>query len=139
MVMASHDICGAFGLGGTMPVLRVTLAVTVVVAIAVAACRDGSNSSRGAGVTYGLVPEPQDCAGDSLRPATAAPAEGLWIGIQPGPGGGRVAALIGPASVKSGELKLVRRVETIEVDRSATRLTVQRSADQLRDTPPADA
>jgi hypothetical protein len=115
MVMASHYVCGAFGLRGTMPVVRVTRAVTVVVAIAVAACRDGSNSSSGATATHRLVPEPQDCAADSLRPATAAPAEGLWIGIQPGPGGGRVAALIGPASVKSGELKLVRRVETIEV------------------------
>jgi hypothetical protein len=50
--------------------------------------------------------------GDSLRPATAAPAEGLWVFEQETTG--RVAAMIGPPRVEPGEARVTRRVETIE-------------------------
>jgi hypothetical protein len=50
--------------------------------------------------------------GDSLRPATAAPAEGLWVFEQPSTG--KIAAMIGPPRVEPGEARVTRRVETIE-------------------------
>ena len=42
----------------------------------------------------------------------AAPAQGLWVFESTSTG--RVAAMIGPSQVRSGETRLIRRVETIE-------------------------
>jgi len=53
------------------------------------------------------------CAGDSLRPATAAPAAGLWLYERAS--GERVAAMIGPPLPSDHALVVTRPVETMEV------------------------
>jgi hypothetical protein len=50
--------------------------------------------------------------GDSLRPATAAPAEGFWVFEDAAVG--RITAMVGPSRVTAGETRVMRRVETIE-------------------------
>jgi hypothetical protein len=81
---------------------------------AAAGCRETRAPIDGGAVAgFVALPEPPvTCTGDSLRPATAAPAEGLWV--YEGPAGGRVAAMIGPPGSKSGEPRLTRPVATIE-------------------------
>lgn len=64
-----------------------------------------------ASVAVARVREAPSC-GDSLRPATAAPAEGLWVYEKAS--SGRIAAMIGPSRSKPGEARVTRRVETIE-------------------------
>jgi hypothetical protein len=60
--------------------------------------------------------EPGDaCAGDSLRPSAAAPAEGLWLFERPS-SVERVAARIGPARADDRTLVVTRPVETVEVN-----------------------
>jgi len=54
------------------------------------------------------------CAGDSLRPAAAAPAEGLWLFERPS-SVERVAARIGPPRADDKTLVVTRPVETMEV------------------------
>lgn len=54
-----------------------------------------------------------DCDSDSIRPATAAPAEGLWV-YEDRSALHRVAVLVGPAQVTTGHTQLTRRVETLE-------------------------
>ena len=52
------------------------------------------------------------CENDSVRPATGAPAEGLW-GYEDPATLHRVAAMIGPARSSAGA-RVIRRVETLE-------------------------
>ena len=54
-----------------------------------------------------------ECDSDSIHPATAAPAEGLWV-HEDRSTLHRVAALVGPAQVAAGHTQLRRRVETLE-------------------------
>lgn len=54
------------------------------------------------------------CAGDSLRPAAAAPAEGLWLFERPS-SRERVAARVGPPRPADGSLVVARPIETVEV------------------------
>ena len=54
------------------------------------------------------------CAGDSLRPAAAAPAEGLWVYERPS-SRERIAARIGPPRPDDRTLVVTRPVETMEV------------------------
>lgn len=56
------------------------------------------------------------CAGDSLRPATAAPAPGLWAHERPT--GERVAVMIGPVRPDDRALAVTRPVESMEVSPS---------------------
>lgn len=56
------------------------------------------------------------CPGDSLRPATAAPAPGLWLFERPS--GERVAAMIGPPRPDDRSLVVTRPVESVEVSAS---------------------
>ncbi len=53
------------------------------------------------------------CTDDSLRPAVAAPAQGLWLNERPF--AGRVAAMIGPATPDDRALVVTRPVESVEV------------------------
>ena len=53
------------------------------------------------------------CEHDSVRPATGAPAEGLWAYRDPATSH-RVAAIVGPARTSDGAAQVVRRVETLE-------------------------
>jgi hypothetical protein len=66
------------------------------------------------------------CAGDSLRPATAAPAQGLWL-YERGSSGERVAAMIGPPRPDDRALVVTRPVESVEV--SATGDTLRHRVD----------
>ena len=53
------------------------------------------------------------CEHDSVRPATGAPAEGLWAYQDPSTSH-HVAAIVGPARASIGAEQVVRRVETLE-------------------------
>ena len=53
------------------------------------------------------------CRPDSVRPATGAPAEGLWV-YEDGATLHRVAAMVGPPHSPPGSVHLIRRVETLE-------------------------
>jgi len=75
-------------------------------------CRDRTPAAANAAPAAAIAPVAPDCGDDSLRPATAAPAQGLWVFESASTG--RVAAMIGPSQVRSGETRLIRRVETIE-------------------------
>jgi hypothetical protein len=52
------------------------------------------------------------CGETDVRPATAAPAEGVWL--YDGEGQHRVAAIVGPAQAVAGHAQVTRRVETLE-------------------------
>ncbi|HEU4762202.1 MAG TPA: hypothetical protein VFS74_07765 [Gemmatimonadales bacterium] len=53
------------------------------------------------------------CARDSVKPATGAPAEGLW-GYEDPATSHRVAARIGPVESAAGAARVTRAVETLE-------------------------
>ncbi len=53
------------------------------------------------------------CGSESARPATIAPAEGLWAYQDPATSH-RVAAMIGPAASAEGSTRVTRAVETLE-------------------------
>ena len=60
------------------------------------------------------------CAGDSLRPAAAAPAQGLWLSERvPGE---QVAAMVGPPRPDNRTLVITRSIESIEVSASGDTL-----------------
>jgi hypothetical protein len=77
------------------------------------------------------------CAADSLYPATAPPAAGLWIGIGKTPPT-RVAAMIGPASADGDRARITRRVETLELlgGRDSLRLESDTASARLELLPP---
>ena len=85
----------------------------LTVFITLGGCRE-RETSRGSLPAVAFAGEPSSaCAGDSLRPATAAPARGLWL--YEGPSGVRVAAMVGPQRTDDKSLVVTRRVETMEV------------------------
>jgi hypothetical protein len=86
------------------PVMRVLAGV-----LGSAGCRERAIAS--ANVVLATTVEPPTC-GDSLRPATAAPAEGFWVFEDSAVG--RITAMVGPSRVNAGETRVMRRVETIE-------------------------
>ena len=93
-------------------------AITVVAGLLASACQERTPTPLPA-----LVQSAGDarevCSGDSLRPAAAAPAEGLWL--YEGPGSGtRVAARIGPARPDDRQLVVMRPVEILEVTAADT-------------------
>ena len=65
-------------------------------------------------VSAALAAVPAVCSADSLRPVTAAPAAGLWIGERERPAT-RVAAMVGPASTDGERARITRRVKTLEL------------------------
>lgn len=66
------------------------------------------------------------CAGDSLRPAVAAPAQGLWLNERPSDG--RVAAMIGPTTPDERALVVTRPVESVEVTADGDTVRYQHDA-----------
>jgi len=76
------------------------------------------------------------CAADSLRPAVAAPAQGLWQNELPS--AGRVVAMIGPTTPDERALVVTRPVESIEVtaDGDTTRYRHRAAAVSLELLPP---
>ena len=99
-------------------------AATSVALMAVAApvgCRERDTVARSIPPVTSAGELPAACPGDSLLPATAAPAPGLWLYERPS--GERVAAMIGPPRSADGALVVTRPVETMEV--SASRDTIR--------------
>lgn len=87
----------------------------IIGALGSADCRERTLATADTASAAAMVLEPPGCADDSLRPATAAPAEGLWT-FESG-STGRVAAMVGPTRVQAGKTRVTRRVETIETQR----------------------
>jgi hypothetical protein len=104
-----------------------TWGVATVAALMLAACREtrSSGGELAASLAKPVTISPV-CEGDSLRPSTAAPAEGLWVSIRPLEP--NVAVMIGPARSVAGDTRVVRRVETVEV--AAVGDTLRRVADE---------
>ena len=72
-------------------------------------CRERAAAS--ANLVFATTVEAPTC-GDSLRAATAAPAEGFWVFEDATVG--RITAMVGPSRMNAGETRVMRRVETIE-------------------------
>ena len=102
-------------------VTRAAAISVALIAVALVGCREGETVARSAPPVASAGELAAACAGDSLRPATAAPAQGLWLYERPS--GERVAAMIGPARSADGALVVTRPVETMEV--SASRDTIR--------------
>ena len=86
-----------------------------VLLLPLAGCRQGNASPDPPGTRQAAIAvAAASCAADSLRPATAAPAEGLWS-FQESASRSRVAAMIGPAHPDAGRPRITRRVETLEL------------------------
>jgi hypothetical protein len=93
-------------------VSAVAAIITVVGGIALGGCREQKAPQAS---LVASVSEPGDaCAGDTLRPAAGAPAEGLWLFEDPS-SVERVAARIGPPQADDKALVVTRPVETVEV------------------------
>ena len=82
-------------------------------ALLAAGCREDGSARASAAETSSLGAATAACAVDSLHPATAAPAAGLWVSAQRD--GLRVAAMVGHASADADHARITRRVETLEV------------------------
>jgi hypothetical protein len=67
------------------------------------------------------------CAGDSLRPAAGAPAQGLWL-YDGKPSQERVVAMIGPARPDDRALVVTRPVESMEVSGAGDTVRSRRAA-----------
>ena len=93
--------------------LVVTALGTTLGLLALFGCRERSTVLDSLPVldAAGMLADP--CAGDSLRPAAGAPAQGLWLNEQAS--SVRVAALIGPPTADEQALVVMRPVESIEV------------------------
>ncbi len=102
-------------------VTRAAAISVALIAVALVGCREGETVARSVPPVGSAGELAAACAGDSLRPATAAPAQGLWLYERPS--GERVAAMIGPARSADGALVVTRPVETMEV--SASRDTIR--------------
>lgn len=107
-------------LGATPPSFTLGTVIFAGTLAALGACRE-----RGAGadavppvVSAGQLADA--CAGDSLRPAAAAPAQGLWLYEQAS--GKRVAAMIGPPHADDRALVVTHPVESMEISASGDTL-----------------
>jgi hypothetical protein len=89
---------------------RHVLALTALVALVGCGGRETASSSTPALVSAGAL---GDACGDSLRPATGAPAQGLWLDEQPN--GVRVMARIGPPMPDERTLVVRRPIQTLEI------------------------
>ncbi len=96
--------------------MRHLAAVPLFALCAIAAC-----DRAGAGTAAETRPGITDttCGDTEVRPATGAPAEGVWRYEE---GEHRVAAIIGPAQSVAGQAHVTRRVETVEARRAADTL-----------------
>ena len=103
-------------------------------------CRQGGAPEETATKAGGATAAAMACAADSLYPATAPPAAGLWIGIGKTPPT-RVAAMIGPASADGDRARITRRVETLELlgGRDSLRSESDTASARLALLPPFDA
>jgi hypothetical protein len=91
--------------------MRLSLGLAVA-GLALGACDPSADRDTSADAAH-LAVVHTECDSDSTRPATAAPAEGLWVHENRSTLH-RVAALVGPTQVTAGHTQLTRRVETLE-------------------------
>lgn len=90
-----------------------TFMALIIATLLLATCwRGDATSSKG--VSNASLSQVPKCEADSLRPSTAAPAEGLWL-AEESTQAGRVAVMVGPASAIEGDLRVLRRLEAIEI------------------------
>jgi hypothetical protein len=87
--------------------------IMAAMALLAMGCRQRSAPDETTSVV-GAATAAMACAADSLYPATAPPAAGLWVGNRNAPPT-RVAAMIGPASADGDRARITRRVETLEL------------------------
>ena len=89
--------------------------VLAALALVLSACAPTDQpAAEVSSVSEAIAALPAVCSTDSLRPVTAAPAAGLWIG-EGGRPAVRVAAMVGPASTDADRARITRRVETLEL------------------------
>lgn len=102
------------------PPITLTAAVLAGAFAALGACRERQVGAEAVPplVSTGRLADP--CAGDSLRPAPAAPASGLWLYERAS--GERVAAMIGPLHPDDRALVVTRPVQSMEVTASGDTL-----------------
>jgi hypothetical protein len=92
-----------------------TIFMTLIAAtLVLASCWRGDATTSRKDVSNGALPVGPECETDSLRPSTAAPAEGLWLAEESSQAM-RVAVMVGPARAIEGDLRVLRRLEAIEV------------------------
>jgi hypothetical protein len=104
-----------------------TLSLTLLTAVlALVGCWRGDPPAGREGVSNGALSQVPVCETDSLRPSTAAPAEGLWL-AEESTQARRVAVMVGSASAIEGDLRVVRRLEAIEVGVSGDTLRSESS------------
>ncbi|HEX6048749.1 MAG TPA: hypothetical protein VFZ21_05765 [Gemmatimonadaceae bacterium] len=104
-------------------------AVALAAALAaIGACRERPAGAETVPPVASADGQVDPCAGDSLRPAVAAPAPGLWLSENAS--GSRVAAMIGPLRPDDRALVVTRPVESVEV--SASGDTVRHRLDAAR-------
>ena len=109
---------------------RSTAAATVAAAAlgvaALSACRERRTLDSKVPGAVAASGEAALCAGDSLRPATAAPAQGLWVSDAATAGVRRVVALIGPPGSDDRTLEVRHLVEAIEIGASGDTVRTRR-------------
>jgi hypothetical protein len=99
-----------------MPESRKPVAAAIGVLLvlsAVLGCRERSGARELSPPVVSAGQLVDACASDSLRPAVAAPAQGLWLNERPS--AARVAAMIGPTTPDERALVVTRPVESVEV------------------------
>ena len=92
---------------------RIAATGAIVVFTAAGACRDRRALGESGPPVNSTGVLTDACAGDSLRPAAAAPAPGLWSYARGS--GERVAAMIGPARQDDQAPVVTHPVESMEV------------------------
>ena len=103
-------------------------AVAAVAVLGLAACSQRETVDARTQMVVTAAGESAACVGDSLRPATASPAQGLWASDSLAAGGGRVVALIGPARSSDRALKVTRLVESLEIPPAGDTIRNRREA-----------
>src|SRR4051812_8749134 len=111
------------------PIACAVAAVVTVMALTAVACRERKAPQESLVVVSAGESGDRCGGGDSLRPAAAAPAEGLWLYERPS-SRQRVAARIGPPGPDDGKLVITRPVEIMEV--TATADTIRQRLDTAR-------
>src|SRR5689334_7577610 len=103
-------------------------AVAAVAVLGVAGCSQRETTDARTQMVVTAAGESAACVGDSLRPATASPARGLWASDSSAAGGGRVVALIGPPGSSDLTLTVTRLVESLEIQPDGDTIRNRRAA-----------
>jgi hypothetical protein len=101
--------------------------LSLVILLGVIACHPvADRESRRRDASAELALGEGECGNDSVRPASGAPAEGLWV-YENRLAFHRVAAMVGPAKASPESAHLTRRVETLESQSGAD--TIRHASD----------